>query len=82
MGRISKITEENTLGEESILDKKYTQRLETAYAESEKAGVIEITTDEFVRLKELFYEAGLKKDFLMIESVLRRNYISKKNLRQ
>jgi hypothetical protein len=34
-----------------------------------------------MRTKELMYEAGLRKDFLMIEAVLRRNYVVKKNIR-
>ena len=52
------------------------------YSESDKAGVLEVTADEFIRIKELMYESGLKKDFLMLESTLRRNFFNKKNLRQ
>jgi hypothetical protein len=34
-GRLGVLTEDNTIGEESILDKKYSLRLETVYAESD-----------------------------------------------
>lgn len=81
-GRLGKITDENTLGEECLLDKKFACRLETAFAVSEKAGVLEITTENFLRVKEFMYESGLKRDFLMLESTMRRNLIIKKNLRQ
>jgi hypothetical protein len=80
-GKLCVLTEDNTLGEECILDKRYTSRLETVYADSEQAGVLEISTEGFLMIKELMYESGLKKDFLMLESTMRRNYINKKNIR-
>lgn len=65
-----------------MFDKRYLgRRLETAYAESEKVSVIELSTEAFMNVKEMFYDAGLKKDFLMIETVMRRNYTNKKSLR-
>jgi hypothetical protein len=71
------------LGEEVLLDKRYSGRhLETAYAESESVSVLELSTDAFMRVKELFYESGLKKDFLMLETTMRRVFVIKKNLRQ
>jgi len=42
---------------------------------------MELTPTKFIRLKELLYEIGLKKEFLMIESILRRNYLNKKGIR-
>lgn len=42
-GKIGSITEENTIGEECIFDKKYSQRHETVYVDSDKAGILEIT---------------------------------------
>jgi hypothetical protein len=81
IGKICKITEENTLGEESLLDKKYFGRMESAFVESQNALLIEVTIDSFMKIKELLYEIGLKKDFLMIESILRRNFVLKKNSR-
>ena len=80
-GKISTITEDNTIGEECIFDKKYVKRQETVYVESDKAGVLELTTSAFMILKEIMYECGHKKDFLMLETILRRNFILKKNMR-
>jgi hypothetical protein len=51
------------------------------YSETEVAGTLEIGTGTFMNLKEILYENGFKKDFLTIESMLRRNYVLKKNLR-
>jgi hypothetical protein len=42
IGKIAKITEENTLGEESILDKKYKNRKESAFVESSFSYLIEL----------------------------------------
>lgn len=80
-GKLGSVTEEHSLGEECIFDKKYTKRQETAYVESEKAGILELTTASLMTLKEILYECGFKKDFLMIETILRRNFVIKKNLR-
>ena len=59
------MNEEGTLGEESLLDKRYNgNRLETAYASSNKVSVLELSMQSFMNVKELFYESGLKKDYL------------------
>jgi hypothetical protein len=80
-GKILKITSENTLGEEFLLDRKFSQRKESAFVESPKALLIEITLTDFLKVKEIMYEMGLKKDYLMLESLMRRNFTIKKNLR-
>ena len=72
---------ENILGVENIFEKKYIKRMETAYADGDQAVVLQISTLSFMNLKEDFYESGLKKDFLMIESTMRRNFVLKKNMR-
>jgi hypothetical protein len=81
IGKFLKISLDNTLGEESFLDKKNSLRKESAFVESENALLIELSTLEFQRVKEVIYELGLKKDFLMLESIMRRNFVNKKNNR-
>jgi hypothetical protein len=61
------ISEEFTLGEESFLDKKFANRNETAYAESDSATLLEISPEGFVNLKEIMIESGLKRDFMFID---------------
>jgi hypothetical protein len=56
-------------------------RSETCFSDSEVAGTLELSAGRFMNLKEILYENGYKKDFLMIESMLRRNYVLKKNLK-
>jgi RecB family endonuclease NucS len=73
--------EENTLGEECVLDKRYRGRLETAFAESDKVVLLEIGTEVFLHLKEFFYQCSFRKDFLMLETTMRRSFIIKKNMR-
>jgi hypothetical protein len=81
IGKIANLSEENTLGEEVILDRRFKTRKESAFVEGSIAYLIEITADKFFKIKELLYEIGLKKDFLMLESILRRNFMQKKSLR-
>ena len=49
--------------------------------ESDKAGILEITAENFFKLKDTLYEKGGKKDFLIIESIMRRSYLNKKATR-
>ena len=81
LGKIYTINDENTIGEECIFDKRFLMRAETVFADSEVSGTLELSTTRFMNLKEILYENGFKKDFLMIESVLKRNYVLKKNLK-
>ena len=81
IGKIGRVTEENTLGEEAILDKRYTYRKESTFVESLESYLFELSPENFIKIKEMLYEMGLKKDFLMIESTLRRNFMLKKNFR-
>lgn len=51
-GRLYKAKYENTLGEECLLDERFACRHETANAVSEKAGVLETTTENFLKVIE------------------------------
>ena len=55
--------------------------METAFVESSQCTLQELNVLEFLRIKEAMYEMGLKKDVLTIETILRRNFMIKKNLR-
>ncbi|CDW73008.1 UNKNOWN [Stylonychia lemnae] len=81
IGKILNLGTENTLGEEVIFDKKFQKRQESAFVISEIAIICEITVEQFLNIKGLIYELGNKKDYLYLETLLKRNYMNKKNLR-
>ena len=78
-GKIAKVTHTNTLGEEIILDRRAQKRRESAFAETEKVDTMEVKRNSYIRIKEMLFEMGLRKDFLALEALMRRSYFLKKN---
>ena len=71
-GVLQNISCSHTLGEEAILDLKHTKRRESAFAEAEQTTLIEIGRQQFQKLKHVWYQMGLKNDYLLLESVMRK----------
>ena len=78
-GKIAKVTETSTLGEEILLDRIVKKRRESAFAETEKVTTMEIKRNSYIRIKEMLFEMGLRKDFLTLEKIMRRSLFLKRN---
>jgi hypothetical protein len=73
------VTDTNTIGEEIILDRVYKKRRESAVAESEKVITMEVKRNSYIRIKEMLFEMGLRKDLLTLETIMRRSLFLKRN---
>ena len=79
MLKLGTVGEDGCLGEEPIFDKKRSENyFETAYAESDFVQLVEFDNAGFQNLKEMFFESGLRKDYLILEGMMRKCFIQKK----
>jgi len=79
MQKLGTVSEDGCLGEENTFDKKRSENyFETAYAESDFVQLVEFDNAGFQSLKEMFFESGLKKDYLLLEGMMRKCFIQKK----
>ena len=81
LGTIGVVKIGDSLGEEALLEPKVVNRKESAYAESETY-VLEVTRERWKDLKQVLIHLGHKKDFMLLESRLRKNFQQKKSWRQ
>lgn len=79
-GKIGKVTESNTLGEEIILDRKARRRRESAFAETGNIHTMEVKRNQYTRIKEMLFEMGLRKDFLTLEKLMQKSLFLKRNI--
>ena len=57
------------------------KRRESAQVESKMGAVtLELRRHSFIRIKEILFEMGLRKDYLILEGILRRNLFAKRNM--
>ena len=70
-----------TLGEEVLFDRNLQLRLETCYAETESC-LLGINKGKLAVLQKTLLEKGNNKDYFVIESTLKGNYLLKSNWRK
>ena len=80
LGTIGVVKIGDSLGEEAVLESKTCPRKESAYAASETY-VLEVTREKWKDLKQVLIYLGQKKDFMLLESRLRKNFTQKKSWR-
>jgi hypothetical protein len=68
------------LGEDGIIERRKTNRKrETAFCDSDDLVTLELSRNAFQRVKEVFYQMSLKKDYLSLEAVMKRSLFLKRN---
>jgi hypothetical protein len=70
-----------TLGEEVLFDRNLQVRQETCYAETESC-LLGINKGKLAVLQKTLLEKGNSKDYFVIESTLKGNYLLKTNWRK
>ena len=81
LGTIGVVKMGDSLGEEALLEARACNRKESAYAESETY-VFEVSRERWKELKQVLIHLGQRKDFILVENLLRKNFTQKKSWRQ
>ena len=67
-----------TLGVEALLDPKYSGRKDSAFVEDSVTRLLQIDRAQFQRLKFVLYQMGLKTDYLVLESAMRKCWLQQR----
>lgn len=67
-----------TLGEEALLDPKYSGRKDSAFVDDSLTRLLQFDRAQFQRLKLVLYQMGLKTDYLALESAFRKGWLQGK----
>ena len=67
-----------TLGEEALLDPKYSGRKDSAFVEDSVTRLLQIDRAQFQKLKLVLYQMGLKNDYLVLESAMRKCWLQQR----
>ncbi len=71
------MTSSETFGEEAIINQKYRGRTESAFVEQSTVRVLELRKSQFMKLRQVLYQMGLKTDFLYLEAVMRKCWLQR-----
>jgi hypothetical protein len=81
-GSLARLTTTNTLGEDLILDvRPNKKRKESATVVTQQGAVtLEVNRISSLRVKEMLFEMGLRRDFLNLQSIMKRSLFLKRNV--